>query len=115
MAILNLSEHVLLVTLPAEPQSTGDLETVMRSTRSRADCDVIVDFSLAEVMSSATLCNLMIMERQLSMTDHQLILCSVPSSIQGVFMRVGLHKLFRFADDEFTALQSLARSSLENL
>jgi len=109
MAILNLSEHVLLVTLPAEPQSTSDLETVMRSTRSRADCDVIVDFSLAEVMSSATLCNLMIMERQLSMTDHQLILCSVPASIRGIFLRVGLHKLFRFADDEFGALQSLER------
>lgn len=115
MAILNLSEHVLLVTLPAEPQSTNDLETVMRSTRSRADCDVIVDFSLAEIMSSATLCNLMIMERQLSMTDHQLILCSVSSNIKGIFMRVGLHKLFRFADDEFAAMQSLERSSLEDL
>lgn len=115
MAILNLSEHVLLVTLPAEPQSTNDLEMVMRSTRSRADCDVIVDFSLAEIMSSATLCNLMIMERQLSMTDHQLILCSVPANIKGIFMRVGLHKLFRFADDEFAAMQSLERGSLEDL
>ena len=115
MAILNLSEHVLLVTLPAEPQSTNDLDTVMRSTRSRADCDVIVDFSLAEIMSSATLCNLMIMERQLSMTDHQLILCSVPSNIKGIFIRVGLHKLFRFADDEFAAMQSLERGSLEDL
>ena len=55
MAILNLSEHVLLVTLPAEPQSTEDLETVMQLTRARSDCDVIVDFSLAEILSSATL------------------------------------------------------------
>ncbi len=110
MAILNLSEHVLLVTLPAESQSTGDMETVMRSIRSTADCDVIVDFSLAEILSSATLCNLLMMERMLSMTDHQLILCSVPSSIRGVFTRVGLHKLFRFADDEFAALQSLEHS-----
>ncbi len=115
MAILNLSEHVLLVTLPAEPQSTNDLDTVMRSTRSRADCDVIVDFSLAEVMTSATLCNLMIMERQLSMTDHQLILCSVPARIKEIFIRVGLHRLFRFADDEFTAMQSLERGLLEDV
>jgi len=107
MAILNLSEHVLLVTLPAEPQSMSDLETVMRSTRSRADCDVIVDFSLADVMSSATLCNLMVMERQLDMTGHQLILCAVSPNIHGIFVRLGLHKLFRFADDEFAAMQSL--------
>ncbi|MBP7052303.1 MAG: anti-sigma factor antagonist [Phycisphaerae bacterium] len=107
MAILSLSENVLLVTLPAEPQSTEDLERVMRLTRARSDCDVIVDFSLAEILSSATLCNLLIMERQLSMTGHQLTLCSVPSSIMGVFTRVGLHKLFRFAEDEFAALQSL--------
>ena len=110
MAILNLSEHVLLVTLPAEPQSTGDLETVIRSVGSRGDCDVIVDFSLTETLSSATLCNLLVMERMLSMTDHQLILCSISPSIRGVFVRVGLHKLFRFAEDEFAAIQSLEDS-----
>ena len=115
MAILNLSEHVLLVTLPAEPLYDSDLETVMRSTRSRGDCDVIVDFSLAEVLSSATLCNLMVMERQLSITGHQLILCSVPANIMGIFTRVGLHRLFRFADDEFAALQSLEPDTYPDL
>ncbi len=107
MGIQHLSEHVLLITLPAEPQSGNEAEMAMRSAGARPDCDVIVDFSLVEIMSSATLCNLLILERQLNTTGRGLILCSVPPKIAGVFTRVGLHKLFQFADDEFAALQAL--------
>ena len=38
---------------------------------------------------------------------HRLVLCSVPPSVKAVFRRVGLHKLFRFTDDELAAVQSL--------
>ncbi len=110
MAIQNLSEHVLLVTLPAEAPSGKELETMVRSAGSNADCDVIVDFSLAEILSSAMVCNLLLLERRLGAAGHQLILCSVPPNIASVFTRIGLHKLFRFADDKFMALQSLERS-----
>ncbi len=111
MAIQNLSEQVLLITLPAEPQSSKELEVMVRSAGAGLDRDVIVDFSLVEILSSAMICNLMLLERLVSANDRQLILCSVPSSINGIFIRVGLHKLFRFAEDEFTALQSLDRST----
>ncbi|MEN6336251.1 MAG: STAS domain-containing protein [Phycisphaerales bacterium] len=111
MAIQNLSEHVLLITLPAEPQSGKELETVVRSAGAGMDCDVIVDFSLVEILSSAMICNLMVLERLVSANGRQLILCSVSQDIDGVFTRVGLHKLFRFAEDEFAALQSLDRST----
>jgi anti-anti-sigma regulatory factor len=110
MAIQNLSEHVLLVTLPAEGPSGKELETMVRSAGLNANCDVIVDFSLAEILSSAMVCNLLLLERLLGAAGRQLILCSVPPSIDGVFTRIGLHKLFRFAEDEFAALQSLERS-----
>jgi anti-anti-sigma regulatory factor len=110
MAIQNLSEHVLLITLPAEAQSGKELETEVRSAGSNPDCDVIVDFSLAEILSSAMICNLMVLDRLLGAAGRQLILCSVPPNINGVFTRIGLHKLFRFAEDEFAALQSLDRS-----
>jgi anti-anti-sigma regulatory factor len=110
MAIQSLSEHVLLVTLPAEPQYGKEMETVMRVAGSVIDCDVVVDFSLVEVLPSATLCRLVVLERLLTMSGRQLILCSVPLNINGVFICVGLHRLFRFAKDELAALQSLDRS-----
>jgi anti-anti-sigma regulatory factor len=64
-----------------------------------------------EILSSAMICNLMVLERLVSANGRQLILCSVSQDIDGVFTRVGLHKLFRFAEDEFAALQSLDRST----
>ena len=89
MAIQHLSKHVLLVTLSADPQCNREMEMVIRSAGSSEDCDVIVDFSLVEILSSATLCNLMVLERLLNALDRQLILCSVPPNIDGVFTRVG--------------------------
>jgi anti-anti-sigma regulatory factor len=109
MATQNLSEHVLLISLPAEPQSSRDLEVVARSTRPGCDRDVIVDFSLAEILPSATICHLIVLERVLSASGHQLVLCSVSPGVLAIFRRVGLHKLFQFADDELAAVQSLDR------
>ena len=106
----NLSAHVLLITLPAEPQLSRDLEVVASSTHPASDCDVIVDFSLVEILSSATICHLIVLERVLSAAGRALVLCSASPTVKAVFRRVGLHKLFRFADDELTALQSLDRN-----
>jgi anti-anti-sigma factor len=109
MATQNLSQHVLLVTLPAEPESSRDLEVLVRSTRPAFDRDVIVDFSLVEFLPSATICHLIALERVLSAAGRQLVLCSASPEVKGVFRRVGLHKLFHFAEDELAAVQSLDR------
>jgi anti-anti-sigma regulatory factor len=109
MATQNLSEHVLLITLPVEPSSGSDLEVVVKSTRPGSDRDVIVDFALVEILPSATICNLIVLERGLSAAGRQLVLCSVPPNIKAVFRRVGLHNLFLFADDELAAVQALDR------
>lgn len=115
MAIQNLSEHILLITLPADPRLGKEMEIVVRSAGMELDCDVIVDLSLVEILSSATLCNLLVLEQLLSTTGRQLMLCSVPSNIYGTFTRVGLHKLFRFAEDKFAAVQSLDHSECLDL
>jgi len=109
MATQNLSEHALLITLPAEPSSSSDLEAAVKSTRPGSDRDVIVDFSLVEILPSATICNLIVLERVLSAAGRQLVLCSVSPNIRAIFRRVGLHKLFRFTEDELAAVQSLDR------
>ncbi len=71
---------------------------------------VIVDFSLVEIMPSEVICNLMVLGHLLDDVDRQLVLCSVAPQIKDIFRRVQLVELFRFADDEFSALQSLDRS-----
>jgi anti-anti-sigma regulatory factor len=110
MTTQNLSEHLLLITLPAEPQLSSELEVVAKSTHPGSDRDVIVDFSLTGILPSATICHLIVLERVLSAAGRQLVLCSVSPNVLAIFRRVGLHKLFRFADDEMTAVQSLDRN-----
>jgi len=105
-----LAEQALLVTLLKEPHSGNELEIAIRLTDSHPTRDVLVDFSLVAMMSSGTLSELMILERQLGDHDRQLILCSVPAPIRQIFRRVGLGGLFRFAKDQFAALQSLKQS-----
>jgi len=106
MGIQYLSQKALLVTLPKEPHLGSELEIAIRMSSPNATRDVIVDFSLVGIMPSGTLSELMTLERQLSDSDRQLILCSVRGSVREVFTRVGLGGLFRFAEDQFAALQS---------
>jgi len=105
-----LSQHVLLVTLPRQPQLANDLEIAMRMSRPQSTRDVIVDFSLVGIMPSGTLSELMNLERQLSNAGRQLILCAVPGNIRRIFTQVGLGGLFQFAQDQFVALHSFDSS-----
>ena len=110
MGMQYLAEKAILVTLPKQPHLGNELEIAIRLTNSHPTRDILVDFSLAAMMSSGTLSELMILEKQLGDHDRQLILCSVPASIREVIRRVGLGGLFRFAEDHFAALQSVKQN-----
>ncbi|MBN1506454.1 MAG: STAS domain-containing protein [Sedimentisphaerales bacterium] len=107
MAIHSISASTVLLTLPQEPDRSGELEATARMTTPKMSHHVIVDFSRVETMSSVTICGLIILNRLLSTTGRQLILCSVPPGIVAVFRRVGLHKLLQFAPDKSAAMQVL--------
>ena len=110
MGIQYLSDRALLITLPREPQSGAELQAVARMIGPNFARHAIVDFSLVEIMPSEVVCSLMVLERTLEQVDRQLVLCSVAPRIMDIFKRIELADLFRFTEDEFTALQSLGRS-----
>ena len=107
MGIQHLSEDTLLIILPENPQSTDDLEIAADMTGTEPNINVIVDMSLVEIMPSAMLSDLMILEKQLGNSGRQLILCSVPPTILKLFTTVGLNGLFTFSDDQLGAVQLL--------
>jgi len=111
MALHNLSENTLLITLPQEPDRSSELETAARLTTPRASRHVIVDFTRVETMSSVTICGLIILNRLLSTAGRQLILCSVPPNVVAIFKRVGLHKLLQFVEDKTAAMESIDHRS----
>ena len=119
MGIQNLSEDVILVVLPEEPHLSYELETISEIAGKRSACDVIVDFSRVEMLTSESVCSLMILNKLLGgpkrgggeSGGRRLVLCNVPAAVNRIFMLTGLDTVFKFADDRLAALESLGRVS----
>ncbi|MHC4571665.1 MAG: STAS domain-containing protein [Planctomycetota bacterium] len=108
MGIENLSEGVVVVTLPVESQIiVRELKLVNEMVSNRDDCDVVIDFSNVEVLTSSGISNLMILRELLRESGRQLILCSVSTATMGIFTVAGLEEVFEFADDRPAALKSV--------
>lgn len=107
MGIRNLSEDVLLVTLPQQPQQGDELETVNTMLSETIDRDVVIDFSQVEMLTSESLCGLLILSRLLGGAGRGLLLCGLAPAIKDIFVRTGLSSVFEFAGSEPDALARL--------
>lgn len=107
MGIQNWSENIVLVDLPPEPQIGDELKTVTEIVRDRGDCEVVVDFSSVDIITSSSLSALLKLRKLLADCGHRLIFCGVAAATKGVFTVTGLDGVFEIVDDKFIALASL--------
>jgi anti-anti-sigma factor len=107
MGIQNWSEDIILVDLPQEPNMGDELKTVTDMVRDRGDCDVVVDFSEVDIVTSSSLSKLLKLRKLLTDCGHRLIFCNVAPATRGIFTVTGLDGIFELADDKFVALASL--------
>ena len=107
MGIQDWSEDTILVELSGEPEMGNELITVTKMVRDRGDCDVVIDFSGVDIVTSSSLSKLLKLRKMLSDSDHKLVLCSVSSATKGIFMITGLDGNFEFANDKSEVLASL--------
>ena len=107
MGIQNWSEDVVLVDLPEEPQMGEELQTVTKIVRDRGDCDVVLDFSSVDIVTSSSLSKLLKLRKLLGDCGHKLVFCGVAAATRGIFTVTGLDGVFELADDKFVALASL--------
>jgi anti-anti-sigma factor len=107
MGIQNWSEDIILVDLPQEPDMGEELKSVTEITRDRGDCDVVVDFSSVDIVTSSSLSKLLKLRKLLADCGHRLVFCSVAAATRGIFTVTGLDGIFEIADDKFVALASL--------
>jgi anti-anti-sigma regulatory factor len=107
MPIENLYDDVLLIRLPQHPQGTDELDVVNKMFGDTVDRDVIVDLSNVQLLTSGTICGLIILDRLLKGGGRQLVLFNVPQPIKKVFIRTGLLTVFEFASDEVAALEQV--------
>ena len=107
MGIQDWSEDIILVDLPQEPEVGEELKTVTEMVRDRGDCDVVIDFSGVDIVTSSSLSKMLKLRKMLTDCSHQLVFCSVAAATRGIFMVTGLDGIFEFADDKFVAFAGL--------
>jgi anti-anti-sigma regulatory factor len=107
MGIQNFSEDVILITLPEQPQHGDEIDIVNKLLSDSVDFDVMVDFSKVEMLTSGSICGLMILSKLLQGAGRKLVLFNLPSAIQQIFVRTGLISVFDLADDELDAQQRI--------
>jgi len=107
MGIQNWSENIILVDMAQEPEMSDELKGVIETVRDRGDCDVVIDFSSIDIVTSSSLSKLLKLRKLLGDCGHRLVFCSVAPATRGIFTVTGLDGIFELADDKFVALASL--------
>ena len=107
MGIQNWSDEIILVDLLQEPQMGDELQTVTETVRDRGDCDVVIDFSNIDIITSSSLSKLLKLRKLLTDCGHKFVFCNVAAATKGIFAVTGLEDVFDLVDDKFVALASL--------
>ncbi len=107
MGIQNWSDDIILVDLPQEPQMGDELKNVTEIVRDRGDCDVVIDFSSVDIVTSSSLSKFLKLRKLLVDCGHRLVFCNVAAATKGIFTVTGLDGVFEIVDDKFVALAGL--------
>ncbi len=107
MGIQDWSEDIILVDLPREPETGDELTMITDIVRDRGDCDVVVDFSNIDIVTSSSLSKLLKLRKLLADCGHRLVFCCVAPATKGIFTVTGLDGIFEISEDKFIALASL--------
>ena len=111
MGIQNWSDDIILVDLPGEPQMGDELKAVTEIVRDRGDCDVVMDFSDVDIVTSSSLSKFLKIRKLLADCGHRLVFCNVAAATKGIFTVTGIDGIFEFAEDKFVALAGLQLTS----
>jgi len=111
MGIQNWSEDIVLVDLPPEPQTADELKSVTEIVRDRGDCDIVMDFSSVDIVTSSSLSLLLRLRKLVVDCGHKLVFCNIAPATKGIFSVTGLNDVFEIVDDKFVALASLQLTS----
>jgi anti-anti-sigma factor len=104
MSIQDWSEDVILVELPAEPEIAAQLREAIQLVHHRGACDVVIDFSQVDIITSASLAQLMRLHKTLAECEQKLTLCHIGAATMGIFSVTGLDDIFTMVQDKSDAL-----------
>jgi anti-anti-sigma regulatory factor len=100
----NFSQDTLLVDLAPEPHMCDELESINETMRYNGHCDVVVDFSNADIVTASSLAKLLKLRQQLVESGRRLVLCGLTGNTRGVFAKTALDRVFEFAANKSAVL-----------
>jgi anti-anti-sigma factor len=107
MGIDHSSHGILTIDLVPEPEMGTELENAINLVRCGGDCDVVVDFSSVDIVTSSSLSKLLKLRKLVGDCGRRLVLCNTVTATRGIFSVTGLDGVFEFADDKSAALASI--------
>ena len=107
MPIQYWSDQTLILELQTEPEMTDELDSLARYVADRHKYNVVIDFTEAGKISSASLSGLLELRRLTADRGGRLVLCNIAPDTEDVLAVTGLDNVFEFARDRFTALATL--------
>ena len=111
MPIEKWSESTVVVHVGDDPQFSEDMAAAQRT--GPPPCNAVLDFGMVHFVNSSNIAQLLRLRRHLIGSDAKLLLCSVSTSVWGVFMVTGLDKIFEFSENVPTALATLQMNSVK--
>ena len=114
MGIDHSLKGILTVDLLPEPDMCTELENVAEVVRDGAGCDVVVDFSSVNIVTSSSISKLLKLNKLLGDCGHRLILCNAATATKGIFKVAGLDVVFEFTADQPAALASIKNTQPVN-
>ena len=111
MEIRDLSENILLVEASPEPSLNEELAKTNDIVRERGDCcDVVIDFSHVDIVTSSSLSKLLKLRKLLMDCNHTLVLCSVARATKGIFSVTALDSVFTMVPDKTAAIDEINKN-----
>jgi anti-anti-sigma factor len=110
MGIDHSSQGILTVDLLPEPDMSTELENVAKVVREGADCDVVIDFSSVDIITSSSISKLLKLNKLVDGYGHRLVLCGLINATKQIFKLSGLDQVFDFIDDKSAALTAVKQA-----
>ena len=107
MNVENQSRNIIVVDLPPHPEAVGELKNCVETLKDRIDCDVIIDFSHVDTLTTMEITSLLTLRNLLTQAGRHLMLCNICSAVKGIFAVTCLDKVFEFADSKSAALANV--------
>ncbi|MDH3584903.1 MAG: STAS domain-containing protein [Phycisphaerae bacterium] len=106
------SEGILLVEATNDPEFSDVMDALRDRVESGGEsCHVVVDMQKADRLGSTNITQLLNLRQLLKRQERRLILCQIPSEVQGVMDVTGLDKILELAPEVSVALSSLQLGS----